>query len=264
VTESPKGSRPSAGEPDAPGALELESLEAELGHRFRDRGLLETSLRHSSYAHEQARETQAPAATGESNERLEFLGDAVIGMVVAHLLYAAHPGWPEGDLTRALHQLVDRRGLARLARQLGLGAHLQLGRTELRSGGRAKDSILADAMEAVVGAMFLDGGLEPVEAFARRVFDAALAVDAPRVEADPKTRLQEWAMASFGVFPSYRLLHDSEVEGDDSRFRVEVRIDETPCASGSARSKRQAEMQAARAAYERRDELAAALRRAEP
>ncbi len=127
--------------PNAGESVPLEALEEELGYRYRDRDLLRTSLTHSSYAHETALDSEQP-----SNERLEFLGDAVFGMVVAHLLYEAHPSWREGDLTRALHRLVDRRGLARLAKQLGLGAHLRLGRTELRSNGRRKDSILADGM----------------------------------------------------------------------------------------------------------------------
>ncbi len=248
------------------GEESLDSLEAELDYRFCDRSLLEMSLRHSSYAHEahEAHEAGEVAEHGsDSNERLEFLGDAVIGMVVAHLLYAAHPGWAEGDLTRALHRLVDRLGLARLAREVGLGVHLRLGRTELNSNGRAKDTILADGMEAVVGAMYLDGGVAPVERFVRRVFAPALAADAPRVEADPKTRFQEWAMSRFGAFPRYRVVHDSKVEGDESRFTVEVLLDEAAVARGTGRTKRLAEKQAAGAACEEREELAAAPHRGE-
>jgi ribonuclease-3 len=260
----PAGKSPPSDSPDSHDREEsLDSLEAELDYRFRDRGLFEMSLRHSSYAHE-AHEAGAGAEHGsDSNERLEFLGDAVIGMVVAHLLYAAHPGWAEGDLTRALHRLVDRVGLARLARQVGLGAHLELGRTELNSNGRAKDTILADGMEAVLGAMYLDGGVAPVERFVRRVFAPALAADAPRVEPDPKTRFQEWAMSRFGAFPRYRVVHDSEVEGDESRFTVEVLLDEVAVARGTGRSKRLAEKQAADAACEKREELSAAPHRGE-
>jgi ribonuclease-3 len=235
--------------------VSIEALEEALRYRFRDRRLLETSLTHSSFAHEahQAREGQAE----DSNERLEFLGDSVIGMVAAHLLYEAHPSWPEGDLTRALHKLVDRPGLASLAKQVALGAHLRLGKTELRSGGSAKDSILANAMEAVVAAMYLDGGVAPVEEFARRVFAPALAADAPRAERDPKTRFQEWVMSGFREFPRYQLIADSGIEGDENRFTVEVLVGETCWASGTARSKLRAELSAAAVAYEGREELRA-------
>lgn len=267
MTGSSQSSGSVAGEPAPPETLDsldsTDALETQLGHRFQDRSLLETSLRHSSYAHEARKAHATEERRVESNERLEFLGDAVIGMVVAHLLYDAHPGWAEGDLTRALHQLVDRAGLAQLAREVGLGAHLRLGRTELSSNGRAKDSILADGIEAVVGAMYLDAGVAPVEKFVRRVFAPAFDADAPRVVADPKTRFQEWAMSRFGVFPRYRVVHDSAIEGDDSRFTVEVLLEEAPVARGIARSKRLAEKQAADAAFERRDELHATPHRGE-
>jgi ribonuclease-3 len=243
----------------------LETLEDALGHRFRDRTLLEKALTHSSYSNERERagvKTDGAASEGparENNERLEFLGDSVVGMVAADLLYRAHPSWREGELTRALHQLVDRRGLSRLARELDLGVWLRLGRTELRSAGHQKSTILADAMEAVLGALFLDGGLEPVRRFVARAFASALAADAPRVDLDPKTRFQEWVMEGFGVFPSYRDVRDSGVDGDEERFTVEALIRDQPVARGSARSKRIAERRAAEDAYARRDELARAL-----
>lgn len=229
---------------------DLGALEKTLGYTFRERDLLETAVTHSSYGHENE-------GRGD-NERLEFLGDSVIGMIVANLLYRAHPEWPEGDLTRALHKLVDRRGLSSLARRLDLGDYLLLGRTELRSAGREKDTILADAMEAVIGALYLDGGVEPVEDFARSFFAEALAEEAPRVGLDPKTRFQEWAMATFGVFPRYRTTRDTGVEGDEGRFTVEAMIRERPVAEGVARSKRTAERRAAAAAYEQRERLAEA------
>jgi len=227
----------------------VEELEEALGYRFRDPSLLDTALAHSSYAHE--------AGAIESNERLEFLGDAVIGLVCAHLLYAAHPDWPEGDLTRALHALVDRSGLAALARRLDVGPHLRLGRTEVESGGLDKDSILGDGMEALLGAMYLDGGIAPVEALARRAFKDAIAAGAPRVELDPKTRFQEFTMAEFGVFPTYRLVCDSGVEGDALRFSVEACVGDDVWAEGHGRSKRVAERAAAEAAYARRADFPA-------
>ena len=238
--------------PDPPGASEegqpdavLQRLADALGHRFERPELLRTAVTHASYAHEN------PGAA--SNERLEFLGDSVIGMVVAHLLYDAHPEWSEGDLTRGLHKLVDRRGLASLARQLDLGTCLRLGRTEVQSGGDRKDSILADGIEAVLAALYLDGGLAPVVDFARRVFASALVAGAPRIESDPKTGFQEWVMAEYGVLPEYRTVADTEVEGGDDRFTVEVIVGEEVWGVGSARSKRAAQRAAAIAACASRD-----------
>ena len=228
-------------------ATTLDVFEQALGYAFRDRALLERAVTHSSYSHENEGQV--------SNERLEFLGDSVVGMIVAGLLYRAHHDWPEGDLTRALHQLVDWRGLSRLARRLGLGNHLLLGRTEELSNGREKDSILADAMEAVIGALYLDGGVEPVERFARSFFAEALSPSAPRVGLDPKTLFQEWAMQTFGVFPGYRTIGDTRVEGDELRFTVEARVREVVVSQGVARSKREAERRAATVAYERREAI---------
>ncbi len=235
----------------------LAALEHALGHRFRDRALLDRALRHASYCHELRRRVEAdregrdPAgrAAGEadleSNERLEFLGDSVLGVVVAHALYRAKPDWPEGELSRALHAIVQGRSLAKAARVLEIGAALELGRTEESSGGRNKDSILENAFEAVVGAIFLDGGLEAASAFVERIFAEALAADAGRAKRDPKTELQETLMGETGAFPSYRLVTDSGVDGDDARFTVEVRSQGAALASGIGRTKRAAEKQAA-------------------
>jgi len=225
----------------------LETLEGRLGYRFSDRSLLEHALCHSSYAHEEE--------GVESNERLEFLGDAVIGNVVAHLLYEAHPSWREGDLTRGLHRLVDRKALSELARRLELGSFLRLGRTERRSGGEHKTSILADAMEAVLGALYLDGGLAPVVELAQRAFAEALATDAPRVGRDPKTQFQEWVMARYGEFPRYEGLTDSEIEGDEDRFYVEVHAQGEVWGQGRGRTKRAAERAAAKGGLARAREL---------
>ena len=230
---------------------DLETLEKALGRVFGDSALLETALTHSSYANEN------PGLA--DSERLEFLGDSVVGMVAAQLLYRAHPAWPEGDLTRGLHQLVDRRGLAALARRFELGRYIRLGRTELRSAGNDKDTILADAMEAVLAAMYLDGGIEPVEHFCRTHFAEALVAEAPRVALDPKTGFQEWVMTQFGVFPTYRTTDDSGIEGDEDRFTVELLIRGEPVGRGTARSKREAERRAAAVAHEAREELALRL-----
>jgi ribonuclease-3 len=220
----------------------LAPLEHALAYRFRNRAFLEHALHHSSYAHDHE--------GVESNERLEFLGDSVIGLVVAHALYEAKPEWNEGELTRALHALVEGRSLAALARTLDLGMVLKLGRTERSSGGEEKDSILADAMEAVIGAMYLDGGFDSVRSFVERVFGEALHAAAPPVARDPKTELQERAMASRGEFPTYRLTRDSAIEGDDQRFEVEVVLCGESLASGVGRTKRAAERTAAAVALE--------------
>lgn len=224
----------------------LSRLESEIGYRFKDRELLVTALQHSSYSHDKSIRKE----TAESNERLEFLGDSVIGLVVAHALYAAKPDWNEGELTRALHGLVDRGSLSQLARSLKLGSVLRLGRTERQSGGECKNSILADAMESVIGAMYLDGGLGVVSAFVQRVFADALCADAEKVARDPKTELQERAMAVRGEFPTYRVLHDTQLEGDDRRFSVEAWLCGEPLTQGVGRTKRGAEREAAQRALE--------------
>ncbi len=222
--------------------LALDRLEAALGQSFLNRELLEEALRHSSYAHEQGLgEGSMPA----SNERLEFLGDSVLGLVVAHALFEAKPDWREGDLSRALHAVVEGRSLTELARQYELGPLIRLGRTEEQSGGMDKPSILADAMEALIGAIFLDRGLEAVVRFVGEAFGESLASDAPLVGRDPKTELQERVMAVEGEFPSYRLVADSEIEGDEKRFTVEVVVQKRALARGVGRTKRAAERLAA-------------------
>ena len=135
--------------------LALDRLETALGYRFERRALLEDALRHSSYAHER------DDGLLRDNERLEFLGDAVLGLAVAHGFYEAKPDWQEGDLSRGLHALVEGRSLACLARRFDLGSMIRLGRTEETSKGWDKDSILANAMEAIIGAIYLDGGIRP-------------------------------------------------------------------------------------------------------
>jgi ribonuclease-3 len=219
---------------------ERQQLEAALGHGFADPELLDTALLHASRAHE--------LDAGRGNERLEFLGDAVIGLVVAQLLYATHPGWTEGELTRARSMLVNREALAECGRRLQLGRHVQLGRTEQQSGGEAKARILANCFEAVVGALYLDAGLEPVVSLARHLFEDAIGREASR---DPKTRLQEWAHARLRITPSYRTVGDSGVEEDEQRFAVEVWVGDEAWGRGVGRSKRTAERRAARDALRR-------------
>ncbi len=235
----------SATEADAPDWLDARDLQGVLGYEFEDISLLEMALQHSSFANE--------ASGRQSNERLEFLGDSVLGSVVAHALYEAHPKWQEGDLSLALHNLVDQRSLARLGADLGVGSYLRLGRTERQSSGESKPGIVSDAVEAILGAIYLDGGLAPVEKLLRRVFASALAADAVPVQRDPKTRFQEWVMARTGVFPTYDCVGNSGIEGDENRFTVKAMMGDEAWGEGTARSKRKAEQLAATQALERAD-----------
>jgi len=214
-----------------------------LGFLFEDVPLLETALTHPSESYERD--------GSRGNERLEFLGDAVLDLAVAGLLYQAHPGWSEGDLTRARATLVNTAALAAKARSLDLGDYVRLGGSERSSGGSEKDSILAGLFEAVLGAMYLEGGLEAVEALVRRIFPEAHDEDGARPERDPKTRLNEWAHARFGRAPSYQLVDDSGVDNAEDRFTVELLLDGEPWGSGTGRTKRAAEQIAAIRALER-------------
>ncbi len=205
-----------------------------------DPALLQEALTHSSYAHESGR-------SGRFNERLEFLGDAVVGLVVTEALYVRHPDWDEGRLTRARAAVVSQPTLAEAARRLGLGGRLRLGRGEEQTGGRHKPSLLCDAMEAVVGAAFLAGGLDA----ARQLVLSALtfALESPQAQAAPrdhKTRLAE-QMRVRGVDPHYTVIAESGPE-HQKHFTVAVRVGDRELGQGSGRSKKEAEQRAAAAA----------------
>lgn len=216
-------------------------LEEKLGHRFRRRQLLDLALTHRSFTHESA---------GDGNyERLEFLGDAVLGMVSAEWLYGRFPELPEGELSKLKSFLVSRPALARYARAVGVGEGIRLGVGEERSGGRDKDSLLADAMEAVFGAVFLDGGLEAVRATIRPLLEATLDERADPVHFDAKTRLQELVQARGWELPEY-LLIDEIGPDHDKTFTVECRLGGSTAGRGSGRSKKIAEQEAAAAALE--------------
>lgn len=220
---------------------ELESLAQRLGHRFANLEILDQALRHSSYVHENPQ-------GGVSNERLEFLGDAVLDLAVSTLLLTRFPRSSEGDLSRGRAALVNARQLAILARHLGLGAHLLLGRTEERQEGRQKPSLLANALEAVLGAVFLDGGLEVVASLTDRWFSPLLATALPGQ--DFKTSLQELTQARYKALPSYHLLAENG-PGHAKHFQVEVRLNDVPLAQGAGGTKKQAAQRAARLALEK-------------
>jgi ribonuclease-3 len=223
-----------------------EKLEAAIGHRFRDRGLLETSLVHRSAPNER------PGTCPESNERLEFLGDTVLDLVIAQALFARFPAATEGELTRYKASLVSELALTEVARNLGLGAFLVLGRGEEETDGRDKPSILSDALEAVVGAVYLDAGLEAAEGVILGLFGKGLdgvgETSAPR--GDYKTALQEWTQARGRGLPGYRL---AATEGPDHarRYTVTVALEGEELATGQGTSKREAERLAAQAALKR-------------
>jgi ribonuclease-3 len=220
-------------------------LARRLGHTFADPELLHTALTHASAAFERD--------GTRGNERLEFLGDAVLGLVVARLLYERHPHWREGELTRARAALVNGRFLARQAHAVGLVDYLVLGRTERRSGGAEKERVLANLFEAVIGAMYLDGGIEPVRELVLRCFGDALSAEST-LQRDPKTRFQEWAHATLRETPRYAVLEDSGVEDAGDRFTVEVSVSEQSWGTGCGRSKRSAERAAAAQALQRVEE----------
>ncbi len=213
-------------------------LEASLAYGFKDRSFLATALAHPSYSNEHG--------GGRGNERLEFLGDAVLDLAISDLLYRANPDWDEGDLTRARAALVNKNALAQRARELDLGRFVLLGRTEQRSGGATKTSILANVFEAVAGALFLDGGLDPVYQLAERSFAADLACGRAVLERDAKTRFQEWAHTALGDTPRYRLLNDHGDTAGGERFEAAVEIAGEVWGQGVGRSKRDAEQAAAR------------------
>lgn len=216
-----------------------ESLEERIGYRFADAALLRESLTHKSFSNEQ------PGGSVPHNERLEFLGDAVLDLVVGHAVFEAFPSLAEGELTRVRAEVVSEKGLAAIGRQLELGPCLCLGRGEERSGGRDKDSLVADALEALMGAIFCDGGFEE----ARAVIGALCAGPIERsvrrkAGVDHKTRLQELLQARHGAPPVYVL---TESEGPDHRrtYTVEVRFAGETIGCGQGRTKKAAEQKAA-------------------
>jgi ribonuclease-3 len=238
---------PKVQEPEAQAAApEVHRLSGRLGYVFRDPGLLRLALTHKSYANENPQD--APA----HNERLEFLGDAVLDLLVSDLLYARFPDLAEGELSKLRASLVAEASLAEVARELELGAELRIGRGEATTGGRAKASLLSDALEAVLAAVYLDSqaglGLAAVRHVIERLIGPRIgpAADATAVF-DFKTALQEWAQKRYKEPVTYRIV--SQVGPDHERtFEAAVLLRERELGRGQGRSKKQAEQAAARAA----------------
>jgi len=216
----------------------LSDLEDALGYRFRDPAILEAALVHRSY--------QAEHPEVVDNERFEFLGDAVLGLAITAFIYDEYPAMSEGQMAKVRAAAVSRDDLATIATGIGLAPHIRLGRGEEVTGGRAKASILADTLEAVIGAAYLDGGYDDAAFCVARLWEEAVRNRARRPGgADHKTRLQE-ILAATGLAPVYRI----EASGPDHRkvFHAEVMVGGRLRGQGSGGSKREAEQEAARAA----------------
>ena len=220
----------------------IKDLENAIGYRFKNITLLQNALAHSSYPNERWHNSL------KSNERLEFLGDSILGMVVAEYLYSNFPDRLEGDLTRMRADMVCERSLALIAERIELGQHLLLGNGEETGGGRKRDSILADAVESIIAACFLDGGMEP----ARKFINTFVLTDVPVRKlrnADYKTALQELVQQKKNQVLSYALVEESGPD-HDKRFVVQVSLNGAVVGSGEGRSKKKAEQDAARTAIE--------------
>lgn len=214
-----------------------EGLEARLQIDFTDRGLLEQALTHRSYA--------ADVEGATSNERLEFLGDTVLDLIIAEELYFANPDWPEGDLTKAKASAVGERSLERIAHAWDLGAYVRLSRGEEASGGRQRRALLADAVEAIFGAYYLDQGLDACRTLVLREMTFILETIERRAQSgDYKTQLQEVLQARFQAAPSYVMLEESGPPHDRT-FRVAVQFQDDVLGVGVGKSKKEAEQQAA-------------------
>jgi len=226
-------------------ASSADSLQSSLGYRFQALALLEEALTRSSLVNEQK------SSSPQHNERLEFLGDAVLSLVMSEYLAASLPQSSEGTLSKLKAQLVSESSLAQVARRLRLGEHLKLGRGEDRSKGREKDSLLADALEAVLAAVHLDGGFEASQTVTRHIFAEELTNIAAQQEhpgaGDYKTQFQEWCQKRHDALPRYATVRET---GPDHQklFEVELSIQGEVVGIGCGRSKKEAEQQAAKQA----------------
>lgn len=223
--------------------MAVSAIEKELGYRFKDTALMQTALVHSSYANENAKDDV------RDNERLEFLGDAVLSLCVAHMLMACFPEMKEGYLSKARASLVNSSSLARIARSIGLQDHLMLGKGEEQTNGRNKNSILADAFEAIIGAVYLDGGFNAAFDVVKGKFGKTIqsGLDPTRVES-AKNILQEFMQAEYKESPTYEILDETGPDHEKT-FRCLVRAGGIT-AQGSGKSKKAAQEAAARKALD--------------
>jgi ribonuclease III len=220
----------------------IESLQNSLAYFFKDISTLEQALTHRSFANEH------PAAEAAHNERLEFLGDAVLNLVLSDILLKKFPDLPEGTLSKMRAGQVNEKRLAQLSVQLDLGAYLLIGKGEEMTGGRKKASLLADAFEAVLGAIYLDGGFQSATNFVDRLFRSELEDDLDQSSDDYKTLLQEYCQGKLKTVPVYRVFKE---EGPDHKkiFFVEVKIADRVISKGRGKTKKEAQQKAAGKAF---------------
>lgn len=222
--------------------MNIGKFENTLGYKFKNTKLLETALTHRSWAHENSARSDGDTETLD-NETLEFVGDSVLGLVIAEYLFKKHPELDEGGLTQMKHRLVSMPTLAKISTELGFGEFLRIGRGENKTGGRAKPAILADVFEAVVGAIFIDAGYVPARSFLVNAFREELRGTTPNASLDYKTLLQETLQAAKLAAPTYELLR-TEGKPHDRTFYVRAHW-ETGSSDGSGPSRKLAEMTAA-------------------
>ena len=234
----------------------MEELEKKLGHRFRDRDLLQTALTHKSF-------NEGGRNHGLDNERLEFLGDSVISLAVTDDIYRRGRDLREGDLAKLRAHLVSSQVLFRLARSIGLGGKIRLGRGEILTGGANKDSILADTMEALIGAVYLSAGRDAAQAYVHRLVDRmVLAADAKGAGLEWKMSLQDLCAERGLPVPTY--VHEASGPDHDKRFEARACIDGVLYAPSIGRSKKEAEQGAAELAYEALNAAEGTIEAAEP
>lgn len=223
--------------------MHLSKLEKKLSYKFKDKNLITEACCHSSFVNEHPYEQ-----TGD-NERLEFLGDAVLSLVIGHLLIKQYPDLPEGDLSRMRANLVNETQLAKIAKKIDLGKHLRLGKGEIQTKGREKKSILADAFEAVIAAIYLDGGFESAFEFIKEQFSRLiLKTAAPSSNYDYKSKLQEIIQVNHKIMPGYKIIKESGPDHDKT-FIVSIKLDKIQV-KGKGKSKKRAEQDAAKKALE--------------
>lgn len=224
---------------------DITQLEKKIGHVFDDKALLENAVTHSSYIKEHGRHNK-------NNERLEFLGDAFFDAIIGEELYKIFPQKEEGFLSRVRASLVCEKSLAKAARQLDIGSYILMGNGEEKSGGRDRESILADTMEALIGAIYLDGGFEAVKTSVLDIFRGAIddAVDGKYIITDYKTALQEKLQHDGITDIKYVLIKETGPDHDKT-FKVQLIVDGKPETTGEGKSKKQAEQNAAEAMIER-------------
>ena len=226
--------------------MKLSKLEKLAGYKFRVPALLERAVTHRSWAHENLPGASEEKLREAENESLEFVGDSVLGLVIAEQLYTANPTLSEGDLTLMKHHLVSMTTLAKLAEEMNLGDFVRVGRGEEKTGGRKKQAILVDTLEAIIAAVFFDGGYETAKAFVARIFERELNIVTPKGSLDYKTLLQETLQAEKLSAPSYSLVK-TDGQPHARTFFVEAAW-ETGKSEGMGRSIKSAQMMAAREA----------------